>query len=440
MSDGEGAQNRAGPRAWWALAVLTLLYTMSLMDRLVIALMFTPMKEDLGISDFQLGLMHGLAFALFFVVFGMILGWASDRYSRRWLIFVGVSIWSVATAFCGLAATIWQLVLARFAVGAGEAALNPSAYSILSDEFPPAKRGLAFSVYGAGSHAGVASSLLLGGLLFGLLPRHFDMPFVGEVANWQGIFIFLGLPGILIGCLIWTLRDPPRRECLDEAKPDWREALAFAKGRWRFLTGHFLGFALLSAMANGYSAWTPSYLVRNFHLTLGEAATMMASISVAFGILGTIVSGIVADRMMAKGRQDAHVLLFAIIAAVQIVILTLAALAPSIVLLAICQAVFVFLTGFTGVAVAAIQLTTPNQYRGQISAAYLFVFSLLGYGVGPTLIGAIATYGFADDLKLGWAIAVEGWILLPIAVIALASAMRPMRSAMSDALEWRATL
>ena len=137
--------------AWWTVTVLTILSCLSLLDRQIMALLIPDIRRELGLSDFQMGLLQGVVFSLFYVTFGLLFGWIIDRFSRRGVVYAGVTFWSLATAACGMASNFFQLMLARFGVGAGEAALNPAAYSIISDSFPKRRLSFALSVFGAGT-------------------------------------------------------------------------------------------------------------------------------------------------------------------------------------------------------------------------------------------------------------------------------------------------
>jgi MFS family permease len=423
-------------RAWWSVFVLTVLYSLSLLDRQIIALLVPDIRADLHISDFQMGLLQGIGFALFYVTFGLVFGWVIDRFSRRGAVFLGVTAWSLATAACGLARNFGHLLGARFGVGAGEAALNPAAYSILSDTFPKRRLSLAISVFGTGANIGGGLSLLLGGFLIAAFPKDgVTLPVLGHLSAWRAVFLAAGLPGLLIVLLIWTMPDPPRRERL-LGDTSFRDTLAFMRQRWRFFTGHFLGFALLAASANGYQAWAPTHLVRAFGIPISQVVSILAPIGLFAGIAGSIFAGYVTDRWFARGRTDAHLRFFIFAALVQLLGLGVAMTSHRLEVFILFAVVFQSAAGFAGAAPAALQLTTPNNYRGQVSAGYLFVFNLIGTGVGPTMVGALTTYLFRDDAKVGWAVATNSLITLPLAMLSFAWALAPMRRAVALAAAW----
>jgi MFS family permease len=423
-------------RAWWTVGVLTVLYALSLLDRQVIALLVPDIRRDLGISDFQVGLLQGVVFSLFYVTFGLVFGWATDRFSRRGVIFSGVGVWSLATAACGMAGNFAHLMMARFGVGAGEAALNPAAYSMLSDSFPKRRLSLATSVFGAGAYVGGGVSLLLGGFMIEAIPKGgLDLPILGHLSVWRVVFLAAGAPGLLVALLIWTMADPPRRQRL-ERRTEVKDTLAFAGRRWRFFVGHFLGFALLAAAGNGVQAWNPMHLVRHFGIPIGEVVSILAPISIVFGIGGGVLAGFVCDRMISRGVKDAHLRYFIAAGVVIALSLAVAMTTANLWIYIVFLIIFQTASGFAGAGPAALQLVTPNNYRGQVSAAYLFIFNLIGTGVGPTLVGALTTYVFHDEAKTGWSIALNALSVCPRAILCLGVAMAPMRRAMDEAEVW----
>jgi MFS family permease len=214
--------------------------------------------------------------------------------------------------------------------------------------------------------------------------------------------------------------------------------VAFMRKRWRFFLGHFAGYGLLAASAYGFGAWLPTYMVRKFELPISAIGAIVGLMVAVFGMGGTMLSGALADRMFSSGRRDAHLLLFVVLALVQVAVVFGAASADSLPVFLAFVAAFLALASYTGAAAAALQIVTPAEYRGQVSAAYLVVFTLLGIGLGPTLVGALTTYVFADDAMVGWAMAANSAILLPLAALLLFTALKPMRSAVTEAEHWSA--
>ena len=205
--------------SWYVVVVLTVAYMFSFLDRQILALLIEPIRQDLEITDFQISLLLGLAFGIFYTALGIPIGRLADRRSRRGIIAVGVTIWCLMTAACGLARNFSQLFLARIGVGVGEATLNPSAYSLISDYFPRQRRGRAISFYNMGVSLGAGVAMVVGGqiIAFAFDTPRVTLPIVGELYAWQLVFLLVGLPGLLIAALMITVREPERRDKLQIA-------------------------------------------------------------------------------------------------------------------------------------------------------------------------------------------------------------------------------
>jgi MFS family permease len=418
--------------------VLIVLSCLSMLDRQIMSLLVPAIRAELGLSDFQLGLLQGLAFALFYVTFGLFFGWLCDRFDRRGVVFVGVTAWSIATAACGLAGNAVQLMLARFGVGAGEASLGPASYSIVSDTFPKARLSFAMSVFGIGGHIGVGLSLVVGGLLIAAVPAAGAVvgP-LGHLSAWRLVLLSAGLPGLLFALLIWTMADPPRRGRLASATASLGETLAFVRARTGFYLGHYAGFSLLGAAGFGYNVWAAVFLMRRFHLEVGRVVHVLAPVSIVGGVAGTLLAGWLADRLFTRGVKDAHLRIFMVGGLAQAVFLTLAVNSPSLPAFMACAVLASASGGYVGVAAAALQLVTPNNLRGRVSAGFQFAISLIGASVGPAVVGALTTFVFRDDQKIGWAIALNALIFSPLGVLAFWAALKPMRRAVEQAAAWQ---
>jgi MFS family permease len=194
--------------------VLAVLYFFAVLDRQLVALLAPQIKADLGLSDVQIGLLQGLAFAATFTLCGVPIGWAVDRFSRRLVIFAGIVVWSLASAASGLAGSFSTLFVARAGVGAGEAALNPSAYSILAQTYDAGRLTLALSLFSIGGNLGSAMSYILGGAFANWLVHRppLDFPFLGPLAGWRAAFMLAGLPGVAVGLLVFIIREPRRTD------------------------------------------------------------------------------------------------------------------------------------------------------------------------------------------------------------------------------------
>lgn len=440
-SASEPAQQLAYPRsavAWYAAAVLAAMYWLSVLDRFIISLLVGPIKADLGISDTQFGLLNGFAFAITFCLFGLLAGAVADRFSRRWVIFSGVSIWSISTALCGTAQSFGSLLTARVGVGAGEAALSPAATSMLTDLFPRDRLTLAFAVFALGSTIGSGCAYMFGGLIIEAVSRHATvaLPLIGEVRSWQAVFFIVGIPGALMSLLMFTVPEPLRRGRL-AVNTSWtfvvtayRDLIRFLRTQPRFFISHYVGFGLVSATITGTGSWLAAFMGRSFGWHFGQIGLVLGAIVAISGIFGPLVSGRFIDAMVRRGQRDAQFLWYGSC-------LSLAAPAGVIALTSKSPLVFiVFITMFqlltSSIAAcsnAALNLVTPNALRGTGVSFYGATAGLIGVSVGPLLMGAISDHVFHSEAAIGYGMAAVIAIFLPLAAAMLLTGRKHMRQA-----------
>lgn len=389
--------------------MLTLAYVFSFLDRIVINLLVEPMKRDLGLTDVQISLLMGLSFAFFYTLCGLPLGWLADRCDRRRLIAAGVAVWSAATVACGFARGYAGLFAARLAVGAGEATLTPAAHSMLADLYPRERLGRAMAVYAMGIYIGSGLALLLGALAIRLAEQRstWALPLVGEVFPWQMVFVFVGLPGLLVALAVLALREPARRDA--PAPLPWAETRAWVRSERRFLAHHLAGFGLLSLVAYASAAWVPTALVRSFGWTAVQAALALGGMTVLFSVAGCIAGGLWSDRLAHRAGADAATARLRVgVAAGLALVASVAAFAaaPTAALAVASLAPLCFAVAMPfGVAGAALAERAPARLRGQASALYLLVVSVVGIGLGPTAVALVTERLYGDPAALRGAIA-----------------------------------
>ena len=295
--------------AWYVVVVLLLAYIIAFIYREIINLLVPDIKASLGINDTQMSLLMGGAFAIFYTFFGLLIAWFADRGNRRALLFAGIIFWSLATMTCGLAVTFPLLFFARVAVGAGEATLNPCALSMLKDYFPPDKVGRAIGLYTAGVSSGLGIASIICGMIYPTLRAAgpVDWPLVGVLEPWQQMFVWVGAPGILIGLLLLTVREPARREFVEtgrktEASSLWA-TFAHVFKRWRAFILLFLALSGLAIMAYGVGSWTPEFLRRTYQLSDAEYGYWLqvrGYVSIASGLVGVMVGGWLCDVLQKR--------------------------------------------------------------------------------------------------------------------------------------------
>jgi MFS family permease len=440
--------------AWYSVAVLMLMYIFSFIDRTTISLLVEPMKRDLHISDTQIGMLQGLAFALLYTFLGLPIARLSDRYSRRAIIAGGVFIWSIMATLCGLARSATQLFVARVGVGVGEAALSPAAYSIITDSFPLSKLGRAFGVYNIGITIGAGTAFLVGGIVVAAVSHAgatYTLPLLGEVRAWQMVFIVTGAPGILLPLLLLTFREPARRGLLRKQsaaeptaatlRPPLSEVLSYVWLNRKFYGLYFVALALLSMCGYCVAAWLPTALVRAYGaygVTAGQVGKVLGVSTILMNSTGMLLAGVLCDRLTRQGKRDAPIIVALISACGIAVFGSLPAFMPSVPLIWVA----LFVAGLTfnaynGVGPMAINQVTPNQYRAQVSAVYLFVVNALGLGVGPTLVPFVNDHFFHDPVKIRYSLFIVVFCAA-LAAISLLLIVRPIyRQKQIEAATWQ---
>ena len=296
--------------AWYAVFVLLLAYVLSFVDRIILSLLVTPIKEDLGTTDAQMGLLMGFAFAIFYTIAGIPIAKYSDVKSRRLIIATGIFLWSIMTAVCGLAKSFFQLFLARVGVGVGEAALTPAAYSMIADYFSEDKLGRAMGAYKSGAMVGGGLAFIIGGAVVGYVvnSESIILPLLGEMKPWQMAFIIVGLPGVLIGLLMLTVREPERTGIEDslEAKVSISDAIRYMRERWRIYLFIFLGFAFMATPISTALTWIPVYLQRIHEMSIADSGKTLGVIIFFLSTTGVLFSGWLIDFFKKKGYKDGY--------------------------------------------------------------------------------------------------------------------------------------
>jgi len=396
-----------GGQAWYIVAVLTLANVSGFVDRQILSLLVEPIKRDLGVTDTQVSLLMGLSFAVFYSVLGIPIGRLADRSSRRAIVAVGAVLWSAMTALSALARTFGQLFALRVGVGVGEATLGPSAVSLIADAFPRERRGTAMSVYMLGTFLGSGIAYALGAWVVGLTASQgaWTWPIVGEIRPWQSVFIVVGLPGLLIGGLAMTMREPPRTSA-QSALP-FADVLAYFRTHARTMGTLSFGFACSAAVNYGIAAWLATFFVRTHGWTASEAGALQGALTMTVGVAGTLVGGRLTDRWVRAGRIDAPILVGILAAIGLLVTAGLYPLVPSATLAAVLLVpVNLFAAMPWGAANAAVAEALPSRMRGQGSAVYFLVVNLFAGAFGPTAVALLTDHVFGDPAALRWSLAV----------------------------------
>ncbi|MBB3219952.1 spinster family MFS transporter [Pseudoduganella umbonata] len=420
--------------AAWVIGVLFLVTLFSQLDRQLPALLVRPIRDHFQISDTAFSLLQGYAFSICYTLTGLPLGRLVDRAVRRNLIFWGLLFWSLMTALSGLADSYTVLFLARMGVGVGEAVLAPAAYSIIADYVAPERRGRALAFYYTSLAVGSGASMLLGGWLLGAIPpQGMALPLLGTMPAWRICFLAAAAPGILLGALLFSIREPVRREQGVQAERCSVAAFARFLGQHRATFGRLLTYpALLAVIGYGMLSWAPALFDRRFHMPASRAGIVLGVIIAVAGLGGTLLGGYLSDRWLRLRVPAARfrvALAGTVVCAPTAVLWPLAGDAGTAFALLGC-AVF-GLSISQSAAPACIQEVCPNNMRGQAVSVYLLVAGLLGIGLGPTLVALVSDHILRDDGKLHWAISAT---VLPTALAAIWlcwSGLRPFEATRS---------
>lgn len=418
---------------WGMLAILVVAAILSFVDRQILSLLVEPIKRDLHIDDFAMGLLAGPAFAIFYALAGVPLGWLADRVDRGRLMAAGVAAWSIMTALSGFAGSYLHLFVARIGVGVGEATLGPAAHSIIADRFDKARLPLAMSIYGTGVALGAGMAFALGGQVVALAsgPAR-SLPLVGSLAPWQLTFVLVGLPGLLVALLLaMTVRDPRTQRSVDSIAITglgrfWRE-------RRSLILLYVSGVSLLGAAGFANLLWLPSVFVRNFGWTAPQIGLVIGLMLMTLGVGGVLLCGLLATRIVRLGRIDGPLIVTAgaAIISVPFALSTLMPDATSTLWL-VAPGILVS-SAYVGLGPAIVQAATPPDLRGRIAAFALMITGLLSMIVGPVGVGAVTTYVFGDPAKVGVSLALMSVIFYAGGAACLLAARGPYRRVVSAA-------
>lgn len=366
----------------YVLAVLVIVYIFNFLDRQIVTILAEPIKNELGLSDTQIGLMTGLAFAIFYTVLGIPIARLADRANRVSIISAALVIWSGMTALCGLAQNFAQILAARIGVGVGEAGCSPPAHSLIADYYPPNERSSALSIYALGIPIGSLLGLLAGG-------------WVAEFYGWRTAFLVVGLPGVLLAILVkLTLMEPIRGmsdppSARHVTQPPLATTIKTLVSNKTIL--HIaMGGALTSFVGYGLGQWLPAFFIRLHDMGIAQTATYYGLVNGLASMAGTFLGGTLADRFAVRDERvyvwlpAAGVLLaFPFYLAAMVVgdwrIAIAILIVPS------------FLNSlWLGPAFGTIQNLAPQRMRALASAILLFILNIIGLGFGPFLVGVLS--------------------------------------------------
>lgn len=444
--------------AWGVLLFLTLAYTMAFVDRQLLNLLVDSVKSDLLLSDTEISLLQGMAFIGTYVAFGPLFGRWADTGNRRNILMFGVVVWSSFTLLCGFADTYWELFFARAGIGAAEACLAPAAWSLIADYFSKERLPRAMSLFLMAPYIGGGLALIAGGAVIGSLAGLQTLPlWLADFKPWQLTFIVVGLPGILLGFALLSVREPPRTAVVSTApgadntgadqEYSLREVIAFFVERRNFYLRYYVGIALLVIVLYALPAWMPAFLMRHHGAEPGTVGLQYGVLVLVMGSIG-VLSGPTVGRWFARrGHVDAQIRTAAWACLLIVPFCALLPFAPDYgSTLALAAGATLFYSLPQATSASALQMVTPNRLRGVAVSLYVFALSGLGLGVAPTAVALVTDYVFRDPSRVGESLALVcvvcalsgAWLLfsaLPFYREALARQIGASESATSEKSE-----
>lgn len=404
-----------------AVAVMTLAQVFAFIDRQIPAMLVEPIKQDFNLNDSQIALLGGAAFSIFYAIMALPIGYAVDRYKRVNVLGTGIFVWSLMTTLAGLANSFGRLFGARIGVAVGEAVMAPVSVSLVSDYFPQNKQGKPMGVITAGVYLGIGATLIGGGYLIDYLTDigGITIPGIGYFKPWQATFLLVGIPGILISIAAFMLHEPKRlglSKRQDNSKPI--NIFSHLKTNKTTLFPMFGGLIFMALIFYSFTFWAPSMMVRTYDLSLTEVGFSLGIITIIASILGTISSGTVVDYLRSRGHSDAPIRtgMYACIFATPAI--CLAPIVDSLFLTwALIGIYLFFISSFAPIGLLAVSGISGNEVKGQMAAVHAFLMMAFGLSLGPQITAFFTDFVLMDESKLGYAMALTGALVLPVAAI-----------------------
>lgn len=440
LADGAEVNSKPWPSAfqgWFIVAIFFVAAIVSYTDRLIFSLIVDPVRTSLGISDFEVGLAQGTTFALIYALAGLPSGRLADVANRRNVLLAGTFIWSAGTVACGLATGVKSLMAARIFVAGGEALLAPTAISMISDLFPPRRRGRPMAVFLSGMNVGSGLALVIGGGMLSLAQAGaFDFAGFSQFAPWRTTLVLIGLLGLPVLLLLMLIREPTRRTDREQQRRPFSFVLREMLALWKRIVPLFAALAGLATVDFAVISWLPTLLSRDFDVPTSTISNVFGMVVLATGFLGTLVGGWTADHLFIRGGNALRLRLAALLAltgAITIACLVVASAQIAVVL----SGIWLFVSAIATICgIATAQDVVPADAKGLCISFIAMGNISLGLGVGAALPGGLSgTMSSAVSSGLSWAIAIVAFPAALMATGLFLAASRPTRRARELAVE-----
>ncbi|MFT4054011.1 MAG: MFS transporter [Novosphingobium sp.] len=409
------ASERAiGPMiAWITVATLFLAQIVSTIDRGMLALVIDPVRRDLSISEMQIALLQGFAFSIFYVTVGLPLGAVADVVNRRRLLIGGIVIWSAATIAGGFAQGFGSMFASRLFIGVGEAVLGPCAVTMISDLFPPHRRGRPMALYVFGSMIAYGLGSLVSGVILDLAPKGVfaGLPIIGDLAPWRIAFALVGGSGLLIVILLFLLREPARRTdtaASSEPKLSFAEGLGLLAAQRSVFLPLYGSLALYAMGGSVATGWGAVFLTRAFGYQVGAAGQGLGTSQIAWSVAGALVASVVVDRVGARSGARGRMRLAGFLSLVGIPSCLPLLSGSGSLAMAMLGEVMLVSAIYGTTMLSVISEIAPAKVRGFAVALYAFVMTIIGASLGPLAVAWLTESVFASPLAVGRSMAIVG--------------------------------
>ncbi|HEY5411572.1 MAG TPA: MFS transporter [Caulobacteraceae bacterium] len=417
------------PVAWYAVCMISLVTLCGQLDYGLMSLLVQPIKASTHMTDSQIGLLMGAAYSAAYLCCGVPLARISDRRRRTFVLTGAMTVWSIGTALCGLVMSFWPFALCRGIMGGAISVKGPTTVSIMPDLVPREKLARAFGIYNVCLIAGQSLSLIAGGLLLGVFGRHMPIHLLGfEIKHaWQMVFVAMGLPGLVVAAIVVTTVPEPKRHGARRESVPMREVahFIFRGPASRVFVPTMIGTALAGILLAGYGGWRAAFFARTYHMGAHVYGPIAGSLGLITAPIGVIIGAWVAERMH-KRWIDSHLRLALIVHALTMPFYVLGTLMPTATLALGCQFVMGVLMMVSAPSLlSAMQIITPNEMRAQVNAVYMITISVVGNGLGPSVVAFMTDFIFRDPGQLRYAMMALAAVVTPIGLVCTWLTVKP---------------